>query len=217
MTTLLRLELTCPCCGGQFESATFGSTNTYGPLTSELYKQAVGIQYIGLVIHSCPDCGYAGHAEDFGKTTLDEPLRRWIADNLTPRLAGDGSLSGSERYIHAALIAEREERPLIEVAELFLNGAWCGGTGADDCRREAASRFELALEQDKVAHSQRATITYLVGELLRRVGETGRANDWFARVPDAVGDRDEQRWLVTLAARQATDPQEFIETEPNPS
>ena len=100
---------------------------------------------------------------------------------------------GSEKYEAAAKVAEWQGMEPRHVADLLLRAAWCcvdeGDVEAERFfRRKAAWKFEEALESfDGVARDERAVLTYLVGELWRRVGDTKLATAWFNRV--AVGDR----------------------------
>ena len=53
-------------------------------------------------------------------------------------------------------------------------------------------------------------LTYLVGELWRRVGDAGRAADWFMRVQDEVTDPASQQWIVDAARQQTQCPREWF-------
>ena len=72
-------------------------------------------------------------------------------------------------------------------------------------RRKAAWAYEEALgSYDGVPPLERALLTYLVGELWRRVGDVTRAAAWFDRVPREIVDQQNQQWLL-VAARQQRD------------
>ena len=61
-----------------------------------------------------------------------------------------------------------------------------------------------------VTSEERAILTYLVGELWRRVGDLGQARTWFGKVHEEVADNDDQRWVIAVAEQQRTDPQEWF-------
>ena len=90
---------------------------------------------------------------------------------------------GSEKYEAAAKVAEWQGTEPRHVADLLLRAAWCcvdeGDIEAERFfRRKAAWKFEEALERfDGVARDERAVLTYLVGELWRRVGDAKLAAD----------------------------------------
>jgi hypothetical protein len=90
---------------------------------------------------------------------------------------------------------------------------WCSGDGESGARyrREAVIRFEDAIDAGPVPQKERATITYLIGELHRRTGNAEKAKLWFARVPDAVAGAPDRQWLVDLAIQQSTNPKDFVD------
>ncbi len=75
----------------------------------------------------------------------------------------------------------------------------------------AARWFESALASyDGVPQDERAVITYLVGELWRRIGDVKLAGDWFERVAVEVIDPDTQQWVILVAEEQRREPQEWF-------
>jgi uncharacterized protein (DUF2225 family) len=205
------IELTCPCCGNRFESVSLRSTNTCGPLTTDLYRQAGGFQPLPLMVHGCPKCGYAGSLGRFESGSATPELAEWVKANLSP--PPDRFASGS-MYENSARIAEHMGAGPYEVANIWLRGAWCepdASSRGARYRREAAVRFEAALDAGQVPQERRAVLTYLIGELHRRTGSPEKAKAWFALVPDAVGGDEKARWLVDLAIQQSTDPKEFVD------
>jgi uncharacterized protein len=102
------------------------------------------------------------------------------------------------------------------VADLLLRAAWCcvdeGDVEAERFfRRKAAWAFEEALHAwDGVAREERAVLTYLVGELWRRVGDQGAARQWFNRVPNEIVDQSIQRWIAEAATQQRIRPLEWF-------
>jgi len=51
-------------------------------------------------------------------------------------------------------------------------------------------------------------LTYLVGELWRRVGYQKLAGEWFARVPNEIIDEGTQQWVADAAVQQCVAPRE---------
>ena len=102
------------------------------------------------------------------------------------------------------------------VADLLLRAAWCcvdeGDIEAERFfRRKAAWKFEEALASfDGVARDERAVLTYLVGELWRRVGDTAQATAWFNRVSSEIVDAQTQQWVVDAARQQRDCPREWF-------
>ena len=61
-----------------------------------------------------------------------------------------------------------------------------------------------------MARDERAVLTYLVGELWRRVGDTKRAHAWFNRVAAEVVDPQSQQWVIDAARQQRDCPREWF-------
>jgi hypothetical protein len=71
--------------------------------------------------------------------------------------------------------------------------------------------FEEALRAyDAVPREERAILTYLVGELWRRIGDTGKAAHWFDAVEGEVTDPQNQQWVVDAADQQKLNPREWF-------
>ncbi len=101
------------------------------------------------------------------------------------------------------------------VARTYLTAAWC----CDDdnmteeessYRRHAIEHYETALREGTLPISEVAPVTYLIGELYRRVGETEEAARWFDRVPDAAAPLPAPQWLIDLAEAQKTNPRDVL-------
>ena len=124
--------------------------------------------------------------------------------------------TGSGKYEAAAKVAEWQGLEERNIADLLLRAAWCcvdeGDIEAERYfRRHAAWMFERALSKyDGVPADERAVLTYLVGELWRRIGDLRQSSDWFDRVPDEIVEDDSQNWIIAAAEQQRTDPQEWF-------
>lgn len=211
MTTPMPVTLKCPCCGHEFESMSLRSTNTAGPLTTDMYRHAGGFPSLPLMVHGCSQCGYSGGMGDFNLKKVTPAVKEWVRANLKPIPVRH---STGAKYENSARITEHEGAPPYQVASIWLRAGWCEGEQSESgvrYRAEAVVRFEAAMAAGQVPKDERAFLTYLIGELHRRTGNPDKARTWFARVPDAVGDNAEQKWLIDLAIQQSTDPKEFVE------
>ena len=212
MTTLMRIDLSCPCCKSTFESESLGSTNTYGKKT-DFHPLTSGTSPLPLYIHTCPTCGYSGFPNDFDDTVnLSATTKELIEQRLKPLVRDEQAFPG-RRYEYAGWIREWRGEPPQDVAQMYLMAAWCcddDGRGEDEMyyRRQALERFESALQQSRVPKPELPVVTYLIGELYRRVGEPENAARWFDRVAEAAVGRDDLAWLVQQAQKQKTDPDE---------
>jgi len=210
MTTLHKIELTCPICINTFDSQAVLSTNTFGGKATDFHERASGTQPLPYLIHTCPSCGYTGNEHEFGDGADPSPTIKdhiLVFGELAPKLPA-GPLAGSDKYEFAATIADWQGREPRRIAELLLRAAWCC-VDEDDVeaeryfRRKAAWAFEEGLASyDGVDSGERAVLTYLVGELWRRAGDVKTARAWFDRVPGEVTDTHAQQWLVDAAQQQ---------------
>jgi uncharacterized protein (DUF2225 family) len=211
MTTLQPIELRCPICDTRFKSQQVLSTNSFGGKRTDFHERAAGTQPLPFLIHMCSRCGYSGAERDFTEEADVTPvLREHVWNELAPQIS-TAAISGSEKYE-----AEWQALDVRHVADLLLRAAWCCVDESDTeaerfFRRKAAWKFEEALESfDGVAREERAVLTYLVGELWRRVGDGARATEWFDRVSTEIIDPSSQQWVVDAARQQRDTPREWF-------
>lgn len=216
MTTLRRIELCCPICDSRFQSDAVVATNAFGGKRTDFHERASGKQPLAYLVHMCRTCGYSGLERDFtDEAEVSAGLKIQVWKELAP-LASSAAMTGSEKYEAAAKVAAWQGADDRHIADLWLRAAWCCVDENDVeaeryFRRLAAGRFESALTAyDGVARAERAVITYLIGELWRRIGDVKLADDWFDKVEAEVIDAEAQQWLVTIADQQRREPQEWF-------
>jgi uncharacterized protein (DUF2225 family) len=216
MTTLRQIELRCPICEAVFRSQAVVSTNAFGGKRTDFHERAAGTQPLPYLIHMCCECGFSGGERDFTPETEVSPLvRAHVLNRLSPSNPTN-QVTGSEKYEAAAKVAEWQGVEPRHIADLLLRAAWCcvdeGDVEAERYfRRHAAWAFEKALETyDTVPREERAVLTYLVGELWRRVGDLTQANAWFDLVPEEVVDVESQQWIMDAADQQRCRPREWF-------
>jgi len=217
MTTLHLIELTCPICESLFRSQTVVATNAFGGKRTDFHERAAGMQPLPYFIHMCTRCGYAGVERDFGADVdHSDRIRENVWCELTPALARELP-SGSLKYEHAAKVADWQQTDARYLGDLFLRAAWCcvdeGDTEAERYfRRKAATSFASALASyDLVPQHERAVLTYLVGELWRRIGDQREARQWFVRVSGEITPPGSQEWVMQVADQQRESPREWFE------
>jgi uncharacterized protein (DUF2225 family) len=215
MTTLQQIELRCPVCATRFRSQAVVATNSFGGKRTDFHERAAGMQPLPYLVHMCGRCGFAGGERDFSDgADVSVLLKERVWSQLAPVGGMRTSVAGSEKYEAAAKVAEWAAMDVRHIADLYLRAAWCcvdeGDTEAERYfRRTAARMFEAMLATyDGVPREERAVLTYLVGELWRRVGDLRLAREWFDRVPreDACG----QQWVLDAARQQRESPREWF-------
>lgn len=217
MTSLTEIQLTCPVCGNSFQSTAVLSLSGYERRTTDFQEFGSGTQPLRYLVHSCAGCGYSGAESDFGGGNFLSPmLQQRVRRELAPQLGGR-TLLGSEKYEASATIAEWLSADPRQIGDLLLRAAWCCVEEGDHeteryFRRRAAWCFEEALARvDADRLRERAALTYLIGELWRRIGDTGRARRWFDLVPGEVVDWAGQQWIIDLARQQRDTPKDWID------
>lgn len=215
MTTLRQIELRCPVCDNEFKSQSVVSTNTFGGKRTDFHERAAGTQPLAYLIHMCSECGYSGAEADFrGAADVSPVLKQQVFRELThlrPLF-----VAGSEKYEAAAKVAQWQGMDPRHIADLLLRAAWCcvdeGDIEAERYfRRLASQAFEEALKSyDGVPREERAILTYLVGELWRRVGDNKTSTRWFESVSAEVTDPESQQWIVDAADQQRLNPREWF-------
>ncbi len=216
MTTLQQLDLTCPVCENEFRSQQVISTNSFGGKRTDFHERAAGVQPLPFMVHMCGHCGFTGSERDFTEETDLSPLvKEQVWTELAPIVNARG-VPGSEKYEAAAKVAEWQGAEPRHIADLLLRAAWCcvdeGDIEAERFfRRKAAWKFEEALASwDGVSSEERAVITYLVGELWRRIGDVEASHRWFDQVADEIVDPGSQAWVVDAAKQQRDCPREWF-------
>ena len=218
MTTLREVRFRCPVCERNFTSREVVAINGFGGKRTDFHLRASGEQPTQFLVHACPNCGYAGRSELFADDVPPPPeIVERVWTELTPHLTG-AALSGSEKFELAAKVAIWTGTSACELGDLYLRASWCcvdeGDIEAERYfRRLAAWSFESALEGwDGVNSTDRAVLTYLVGELWRRIGDDGMAREWYDRVSSEARGADQQ-WLIRLAKQQKEDPRDWFAGE----
>jgi uncharacterized protein len=212
---LALIELTCPTCGREFASETLTMASTNRRKHTDFHPDVEGVHAMDYGIHQCPRCGFAGPEPWFAENLrIPAEVRQHVWEELTPRVARESILS-CEKYECAAKVALWDGMPARQVGDLWLRAAWCAADENDVeaeryYRRHAAWSFEEALTAGDVVAGDRAVITYLVGELWRRIGDVAQANAWFDRVSAEIRNPHTQAWIADCARRQRDTPSEWF-------
>lgn len=202
------IELPCWVCEESFESEEPTSYGLSGR-GSDLCPRPVGINPLPLLLHTCPTCGFTGDARAFDPEQADEQVREWVLAGGLGAVARDIPDSGYGKYVLAAICHARRRRPSpFQLAELYLAASWSAQLEeAPDplpsLQAEAADHFERALLAEEVADDERAIMTYLVGELRRRLGEFEAALQLFDQAAVEFTEHGGPRWLLRALGKQA--------------
>jgi uncharacterized protein len=209
--------VTCPSCDSTFE--TRGLSDRPIPILrgSDFHdRYRPGESVLPYLLHYCEHCGLCAE-EKFFTEEHDRVFRLSLGDFveelLTPNIRWSREYL-ADRYHHALRIAQFCDETPMHMGDLCLRAAWASVEENDPeserfFRIAAANNYTVALRSyDMVPREQRAQVTYLIGELWRRIGDDALANSWFAAVEEAA--QAEQQWVVALAERQRLTPLETL-------
>ncbi|MBF0547960.1 MAG: DUF2225 domain-containing protein [Candidatus Riflebacteria bacterium] len=201
-------DFSCPVCSVPFKAKVVEAVSHEGQDT-DFFPHYIGEDPLPHFIIQCTECNYCAYPDDFSipfhKDT--HPRQKQIKAILEQPLAKKLSVS-AQRYYLAGKLYELKKRNSYFTGNLYLRGSWC-------CRQAADRRGEIELQQlavkflkDAVDHSKVSSpenlpiVTYLVGEIYRRLEDRVAAREWFGNVEELVIDQ-EQQWIIELAKKQA--------------
>ena len=100
------------------------------------------------------------------------------------------------------------------LANIYLKGAWAASSEKTDNEKKlrslAIKYFCESLQNNTVPLAAEADITYLIGELYRRINEKESADKWFNKVIKNAGTDEKWETVAKLAKRQRDNPTELI-------
>jgi len=187
-------RLRCPDCGTTFPAEVMESTGTGGTVESDLCYRGSGTFAYPYFVAVCPGCGTAAYVRDYeylGRMphySPYDPIGRKLAAFLKEQRK---LFPGILKYEMAARAYINKKAPALTIAYVYLRGSWCARHGNDRdaerrFQREALHWFKVALAQGVSTQVETAVVTYLIGELNRRLRRFEEAVAWFERIPASV-------------------------------
>ncbi|MDF1536046.1 MAG: DUF2225 domain-containing protein [bacterium] len=212
MTTVKSVTFTCPCCGQDFTSHYCPTTNSLGPTTTDFFDMAAGEQPIHYKVHTCTHCGFS--CEEMEKGELSRQVKKFVRDNITPKLTGD-EIPSWTKFEFLALIDENVGSDPYSLGMIYLHAAWCA---YDQKQTEAEARFrkkairylEKAFTPETLDRDLLYLIPYLVAEQYRRTGEEESALQWYGYIIAMEEEHPDKVFFVSMAVQQSTDPKELM-------
>jgi len=204
MTQREAISLNCPLCLTSFESEVLSHVLATGQDTDgRLHFH--DDDPLPSFIHTCPTCLFTASRNAFHVHLGSEEIfrvRGFLEKFEAPQ-------TPSERYMLMARVMDhyRRDDPIFP-ANAWLTASWCARQEGlrdreQECQRRALRWFDEDLRLALAHFEERTYLTFLVGELNRRVGEFARAKEYFNAVPTLVNPSSpEDRFLVTMAVLQ---------------
>lgn len=182
MTRMQERSATCPVCANTFGYEVLLSTNAAGGVESDFRARAVGADPVPFTVLTCPRCSYSANT-----ATFEIPVPPAVAYHV--KELADRLLDGrhSRRFLLAAELLEKSGEEPQHAAWMFLRSSWLARDEADAAGEERAQRHAIAAFQRYLGAQRNAEdagqVTYLIGELSRRLGDFETACAQLAAVP----------------------------------
>ena len=202
------IELDCWVCGERFMREEPRAYAMAGR-GSDLCPQPVGFNPLPLLLHTCPTCGFTADGRGCQSSQDDEQVRDWVLAGGLTRVADEMPDTDYARYEMAALCEARRRQPsALQLAEYYLAASWQAQLDqaldvVGDYQEKAAQYLEQALLVGELEDTERGVMTYLVGELRRRLGEFEAALKLFDEAAVQYAEYGGPKWMVKALNQQA--------------
>jgi uncharacterized protein (DUF2225 family) len=201
------IELDCWVCGERFEREEPRAYAVTGR-GSDLCPKPVGFNPLPMLLHTCPTCGFTADGRGFHPSQVDEQVRDWVLSGGLTRVSDEMPDTGYSRYEMAALChARRVALRALQLAEYYLAASWLAQLEeapevVPDYQQRAAQYLEQALLIGELEDKEQAVMTYLVGELRRRLGEFEAALRLFDEAAVQFAEHGGPKWMIKALNQQ---------------
>lgn len=204
--SLYEVEKKCNICGNSFSVTKVRSRLVMINQDTDFCTYYKGVNPYYYSIWVCPHCGYAAQDDHFNavQEVNIEKIAKFLANrkvniDLTGHRTREQAVNA---YKLALFFADMESVPDSKIAGLYLRLAWVlrEGEMAEDEQAaliKACEHYEKALYNERlpIGNMTEVSLTYLVGELLRRTGKTEQSLKYFSKVVSMPQAKMERRIL----------------------
>ncbi len=193
ISTFYQQDTTCPVCQQKFmQTKLRKSACPVEGRDSDFFVRYAGIDANWYSVWVCPHCGYAASDATFAEVRPNEAalIKATLTGRPAPQLNGERDFTAAVQAFNQALSCSLARRAKASaLAGLYLKMSWLY-RGQNEPSLERAY-LDKALEQYIEAYQKEPTpigkmsaltLTYLVGELSRRVGKYKEAVQYFSMV-----------------------------------
>jgi uncharacterized protein (DUF2225 family) len=213
MSTLLTRSATCPVCNHAFDYGVPLSTNAAGGVETDFRARPVGLDPLPLTVLTCGRCSYSADTGAFEQPVA--PAAAYQLKALADQLFTATPVPHSRRFQLAATLMEIGGRSPSDIGWMYLRAAWLARDEAIADAEALYQRRALEAFQKHLADEPHAVdagqITYLVGELARRLADFETACTHLARVPRQERLYPTAQKMLARAREQDASPARFGE------
>lgn len=209
MVTSFKISgFSCPACKAVFEAKTVNSITHQGQ-DSDFLPHYLGENPLPYFLVQCPECSFSGYPEDYSVEDKSEKsvtlsyIKKILSLPVCKKMPEEAL-----KFFIAGKIYEETGRNPYHIGNLYLRGSWCcriqeNRKAEIELQQLAVKFLRIAVEKSTIANPDNLpVVTYLIGELYRRLEDRKSAREWFGAVEEVIID-PEQQWILELTQKQA--------------
>lgn len=216
MTTFFPINLKCPVCETQFTSQEVGSCG-FASKRTDFRPNYWGFNPVFYFYHFCSHCGFCSTKTHFEIVIENAEFKKRVK-KMSPLQTESGSIDLFDKIQRAMHCLElMNEYNIIglnnfELANNWINAFWWAASSEDQrhAGKIVLEYFENAATRDQIPEKQILVITYLRGEINRRIGNQEEACKYFDQVIELADKLPDPNNIVSLAKKQKENPKENL-------
>lgn len=201
---LYSLEKECAVCEAKFDVVCVRSRLSLVKQDSDFCSYYNGVNPYYYTVWVCPHCGYAARDTDFAAIMPEMvvKIKKFLAERAVKvNLCGDRTREQAiVSYQLALFYSGMISMPASKLAALYMRIGWLYREGGqvDEERKmltKAAECYEQALAKERmpIGNMSELAVMYLIGELMRRLGENEKAMVYLSKVVSSPLSKVEKR------------------------
>ncbi len=210
MTTLFPIELTCPVCGAQFTGQEIGSCG-FASKRTDFRPNYWGFNPTEYFFHLCPKCGFCAGATYFKEKINSQEFKQKIDSiGILVKDTLSGKLAQAAKCLEAVRECHLQELTDFKLANTWLLAYWWAENPRDEAKFGdiALSYFQKACQAKTVPAEEIPAITYLMGEIHRRLGHKAEADSYFDKALALASNNEELQFIAKMAKQQKESPKD---------